>query len=118
MGIQGGKHSGDPAVKAERCHCALCFGSLGSEGPNLACRQAEPTPHPQRARKQEFNDKGNVPKRWGLVRTRLVWRADKGELGGGYGLRLVGEEEGGQCVAGGDSDLVQNRSETVHPHRR
>lgn len=36
MGIQGGKHSGDPAVKAERCKCA-CFRFLGSEGPSISC---------------------------------------------------------------------------------
>lgn len=37
-GNQGGKHIGDPAVKAERCECAACFAFLGSEGPNIACR--------------------------------------------------------------------------------
>lgn len=64
---------------------AHALGFSGQKARVSLVAQAESTSHPQRTRKQEFLDKGNVPTPWGLVRTRLGWRTDRGELGGAGG---------------------------------
>lgn len=71
-----------PRLRLNAASAPHALGFWGQKAQISLVAQAEPTSQPQRARKQEFSDKGNVPKRWGLVRTRLGWRADRGELGG------------------------------------
>lgn len=74
-----------PRLRLSAASARHALGFSGQKARILLVAQAEPTSHPQRTRKQEFRDKGNVLTRWGLVRTRLGWRTDRGELGGAGG---------------------------------
>lgn len=74
-----------PRLRLSAASAPRVLGFWGQKAGISLVEQAEPTSHPQHARKQEFSDKGTVPKRRGLVRTRLGWRADRGELGGAAG---------------------------------
>jgi len=92
MGIQGGKHGGDPAVRAERCDWAACLGFPKRKGRNRASRVggAHPTPS-ARAPTLEFSDKGEYPHTVG-PRAHAPWPGWWSAAGRGW----VGEEGSGR----------------------